>query len=73
MIPFVTCVYLLTVTSFFTVLSRQEMMSAEAIGVVGNEKFLGLSPLTCVREEYDKTTSSNNVNLVKVTYNRFFH
>ena len=34
--------------------------------------FLGLSPLTCVREEYDKTTSSDNVNLVKVTCNRFF-
>ena len=33
-LPFVTVVYLLMVTSFFTVLNRQEMVSAEAIGVV---------------------------------------
>lgn len=44
-IPFVMTIYVLVVTSYFTVMSKQEMISSEAIGVVS---YLSLTSLGCL-------------------------
>ncbi len=39
-IPLVMVIYLLVVTSYFTVMTKHEMLSSEAIGVVSSRRYI---------------------------------